>query len=62
MNTVKEEIRHLLDQLPEDCTLEDIQYHLFVKEKLERSKERAKTEGTISQEEIERKFNRWLTK
>ena len=35
MNTVKKEVRVLLDKLPDDCTLEDIQYHLYVVEKIQ---------------------------
>ncbi len=31
MKTAKEEARSLIDKLPDDCTLEDIQYHLFQK-------------------------------
>ncbi len=30
MNTVKEEVKTLLERLPDDCTIEDIQYHLYV--------------------------------
>ena len=33
MKAVKEEVRSLLKRLPDDCTLEDIQYHLYVIEK-----------------------------
>jgi hypothetical protein len=34
MNTAKDEVRSLLDKLPEDCSLEDVQYHLYVIEKI----------------------------
>lgn len=33
MNTVKEEVKSLLDKLPDECIIEDIQYHLCVVEK-----------------------------
>lgn len=59
MNTVKEEVKSLLDKLPDECTLEDVQYHLYVVEKIQRGIERAKTEGTLSQEDVERKFSKW---
>ncbi|MCA9428435.1 MAG: hypothetical protein KC994_25370 [Candidatus Omnitrophica bacterium] len=36
MATVKDEVREILDRLPEDCSLEDIQYHLYVAEKIQR--------------------------
>ena len=40
MKTAKEEIRSLMDKLPDDCTLEDIQYHLYVVEKIQRGIDR----------------------
>jgi hypothetical protein len=36
MPTVKEEIRDLLKRLPDDCTLEDVYYHPYVLQKIER--------------------------
>ena len=33
MATAKEEVEALLGKLPNDCSLEDIQYHLYVLEK-----------------------------
>nr|VFJ61804.1 MAG: hypothetical protein BECKFM1743C_GA0114222_103006 [Candidatus Kentron sp. FM]VFJ62422.1 MAG: hypothetical protein BECKFM1743A_GA0114220_103066 [Candidatus Kentron sp. FM]VFK13769.1 MAG: hypothetical protein BECKFM1743B_GA0114221_102936 [Candidatus Kentron sp. FM] len=60
MNTAKEQVNSLLGKLPEDCTLEDVQYHRYVAEKIEQARYRAQTEGTLSQEEMERKFGKWL--
>jgi hypothetical protein len=34
MVSIKEEVAQLLDRLPNDCSLEDIQYHLYVLEKV----------------------------
>ena len=45
MNTVKQEVTQMLSKLPEDCTLEDVQYHLYVVEKIQRGLERAEKEG-----------------
>ena len=61
MNTAKMEVKSLLDKLPDECTLEDVQYHLYVAEKIQRGTDRAATEGTISQHEMERKFSKWTT-
>ena len=36
MHTTKQDVRELLDQLPDDSTIEDIQYHLYVLEKIRR--------------------------
>jgi ribosomal protein S20 len=62
MKTAKEEVRSLIDKLPDDCTLEDIQYHLYVVEKIQRGIERAEKEGTLTQDEVERKFSKWTSK
>jgi len=62
MNTAKDEVQSLLHKLPDDCTLEDIQYHLYVIEKTHRGIERAESEGTLSQKEVEGRLNKWLSK
>lgn len=62
MSTAKEEVRVLLDKLPDDCSLEDVQYHLYVVEKIHRGIDRAETEGVVSQDDAERKFNKWTSK
>ena len=35
MSPLKEAVIRLIQSLPDDCTLEDIQYHLYVREKVE---------------------------
>ena len=62
MNTAKDEVKAILDKLPDDCSLEDVQYHLYVVEKIQRGIERAEQEGTISQSEVERNFGKWTAK
>lgn len=62
MSTAKEEVKALLDNLPDDCSLEDVQYHLYVIEKIHRGIERAEKEGVLSQDEVERKLNKWTSK
>ena len=62
MSAVKDEVQSLLQRLPEDCTLEDIQYHLFVLEKIRRGEERATSEGTLTQEEVEERMRKWTAK
>jgi hypothetical protein len=56
----KDEVRALLDHLPDTVTLEDIQYHLGVYVKIKRSEERADREGWIPHEEVERRLAKWL--
>jgi len=62
MKATKEEVGALLQGLPEDCTLEDIQYHLFVLEKIRRGTERAENEGSLSQLQVEQRLAKWLPK
>ena len=40
MNTAKEEVRKMLEYLPDDVSFEDIQYHIYVREKIARGAER----------------------
>ena len=61
MGTVKAEVESLLKKLPDDCTIEDIQYHLYVIEKTRRGIERGEQEGTLSQEEAEERLKKWTT-
>ncbi|MFY4729036.1 hypothetical protein [Nitrospira sp. BLG_2] len=58
--TVKEEMRKMLETLPEDCTQEDIQYHIYVREKIERGMAAANAGDVISQEEAEKRVEQWL--
>jgi len=62
MSSVKEEVHSQLSRLPDDCSIEDIQYHLYVLEKVRRGLEAADAKGVVSQEEAERVLDQWLTK
>ena len=62
MKNVKQEIKSMIEKLPDDCTYEDIQYHIYVVEKVQRGIERAEREGTMSQDDVERKFSKWTSK
>lgn len=62
MSKAKDEVRTLLNNLPDDCTIEDIQYHLYIAEKIQKGIQRSQNEQTYSQEEAERKFSKWLSK
>jgi hypothetical protein len=61
MSTAKEEVHALLSRLPDDCSIEDIQYHLYVIEKVRHGLEIADAQGTVSQEEVEQQLSKWLT-
>ncbi len=61
MNTTKHDVEQLLNRLPEDSSVEDIQYHLYVLDKVRRGLEDARVNGTLSQEEVESRLSKWLT-
>ena len=61
MSTAKEEVEALLSKLPDDCSIEDIQYHLYVIEKVRHGLEIADSQGSLPQEEVEQRLGKWLT-
>lgn len=60
--TAKDEVRALLDKLPDDASLNDIQYHIYVRQKIERGLEAIRKGKVIPQEEIAKRMARWLEK
>ena len=60
MNPAKTEAETLLRRLPDDCSFEDIHYHLYVLEKIQRGLEIADTRGALSQDEVEKRLAKWL--
>lgn len=61
MNTPKAEVAELLRSLRDNASCEDIQYHLYVIEKIRRGAERVATEGALSHEQAKKRLRRWLT-
>jgi hypothetical protein len=61
MATARQEVEQLLSKLPPDCSLEDIQYHLYVIEKVRGGLDAADTEGALSQDEAQKRLSKWLT-
>ncbi|MDD5057021.1 MAG: hypothetical protein PHQ60_04040 [Sideroxydans sp.] len=60
MQIAKQQVVTMLQKLPEDCSLEDIQYHLYVIEKIKNGVIRAEAEGVISQRDAEKKLAKWI--
>jgi ribosomal protein S20 len=61
MSAAKQEVKALLKKLPDECTLEDIQYHLYVVEKIQHGIDAAEQHGALSQEEAEQRLAKWTT-
>lgn len=50
----------MLQALPDETSYEDIQYHLYVLEKVKRGLERAETEGAVTHEDARARLGKWL--
>jgi hypothetical protein len=60
MATAKEEVRRLLEALPDDASLEDVQYSIYVRERIERGRREASEDKLIGQDEVEGRMQQWL--
>jgi hypothetical protein len=61
MSTTKQAVQQLLSKLPDNCSVEDIQYHLYVLDKVRRGLDDAREKGSISQDEVESRLSQWLS-
>ena len=59
MSTAKQEVRRLLDDIPDDASFEDIQYRIYVCQKIERGLKDVDEGRVVSQQEIERRMAKW---
>jgi hypothetical protein len=58
---VKNTVRDLLERLPEDCSLEDILYHLYVLNEVELGRKDVARGQVLSHDQVAREMRRkWL--
>jgi predicted transcriptional regulator len=60
MSAAKEEVMRILERLPEDASLEDIQYHIYVRQKIDHGLADIEAGRTITEEEFDRRMEKWL--
>jgi hypothetical protein len=60
MSTPKADVAAMLSTLPDTSSFEDIQYHLYVLEKVKRGLDRTESEGAISHEDATKRLSKWL--
>ena len=60
MSTAKEEVQRILNRLPAEASLEDIQYHIYVCQKIERGLKEIDEGQALSQEIVEGRMSKWL--
>ena len=62
METAKDQVQQILEELPETASLEDIQYHIYVRQKIQQGLEDVEAGRAVSHEEVEKRLSKWLTK
>jgi len=62
METPKQQVQDLLENLPEDASLEDIQYHIYVRQKIEQGLADIAAGRVVSHEEVQRRLAKWLSR
>ena len=62
METAKEQVQEILEALPADASLEDIQYHIYVRQKIQQGLDDVAAGRVVSHDEVQRRLAKWLTK
>lgn len=58
--SAKDDVLKLIKELPGEATYEDIQYHIYVRQKIQRGLETLKRGETLTQEEFDKRLAKWL--
>jgi predicted transcriptional regulator len=62
MNTAKDEVRKMLDRLPDGASFEEIQYRVYLLDEIARGEEEIDRGEGIEHEEVKRRLAKWLGK
>ena len=60
MGTAKDTVRDILNTLPDDTSIDDIQYHLYVRTKIEKSIRQADSGQLIENEDLRHRIAKWI--
>ena len=60
MVNAKKQVERVLEQLPDDCSIEDVQYHLYVVETIRRRLELADQGQQVVLSEAQKRLEKWL--
>ena len=61
MIAVKQEAQEMIQNLPDNCTYEDIQYHLYVLEKIKNGISCAEGGEVSSHQDAKERMAKWLS-
>jgi len=62
MNTAKDEVRKLLDRLPDEASFQEIQYQVYVLDEISRGADEIDRGEGIEHEEVKHRLAKWLDK
>lgn len=61
MKSLKKNVEQMLRSLPDNSTVEDIQYHLYVLDKIQKGQQDIRDGKGISHEEAKARLSKWIT-
>jgi predicted transcriptional regulator len=62
MDTAKEQVQQILQMLPEDVSLDDIQHYIYVRQKIQQGLDDDEARRVVSHSEVQQRLAKWLTR
>ena len=56
----KDQVKKIIDKMPDNSTFEDIQYNIYVQSKIQKGLDATENRNVISQEDVESRIEKWL--
>lgn len=60
MTNAKQRVRDVLEQLPDDCSIDEVVYRLYVIDTIEKRLQAVERGDAVPQDEAERRLAKWL--
>jgi hypothetical protein len=60
MKSAKDEVREILEELPDDASLEEIQYQIYLRQKVQRGLDAVRDGKTLTHGQVKDRMSRWL--
>ena len=61
MKSLKQNVEKMIQNLPDDSTAEDIQYHIYVLDKIQKGQQDIRDGKGISHEEVKARIFKWIS-
>lgn len=56
---IKEEVIQLIEKMPDDCTVEDILYELYLKQKVDKGLQDIREGRVVEHEDVKQRMSKW---